>query len=87
METRLDKFGRVVIPKEIRDNLGLRPGERLVIEERDNNIILKPINGESPLYVKESVVVYSGKATDDIDKAVRAHRRERLKKVTRRGGK
>ena len=26
METTLDRFGRVVIPKQVRDDLGLKPG-------------------------------------------------------------
>jgi len=26
METTLDKFGRIVIPKRVRDDLGLKPG-------------------------------------------------------------
>ncbi len=34
METTIDRFGRVVIPKRLRDDLGLKVGEPLVIEER-----------------------------------------------------
>ena len=29
METTLDEFGRIVIPKEIRDDLNLKPGSRI----------------------------------------------------------
>jgi AbrB family looped-hinge helix DNA binding protein len=32
METRLDKFGRVVLPKDIRDHLDLKPGQVLKVE-------------------------------------------------------
>lgn len=42
MQTRIDKFGRVLIPKAIRKNLGLEPGETLQLEQSDKEIILKP---------------------------------------------
>ncbi|MBI4710191.1 MAG: AbrB/MazE/SpoVT family DNA-binding domain-containing protein, partial [Nitrospirae bacterium] len=43
METILDKFGRVVIPKEIRDDLGLKPGEVIQVKESGNEVVLKPL--------------------------------------------
>lgn len=46
METTLDRFGRVVIPKEIRDILGLKPGELLKVEQSDDEVILKPLREE-----------------------------------------
>ena len=38
---RIDELGRIVIPKEIRKNLGLREGEGLEIYVEDNKIIIK----------------------------------------------
>jgi AbrB family looped-hinge helix DNA binding protein len=81
METKLDKFGRVVLPKDIRDNLDLKPGQVLKIEKSDDEVILKPLRKESPLHVKDGVLIFSGTATGDIMEAVRLHREERLKKV------
>ncbi len=85
MKTTLDRFGRVVVPKDIRDRLGLLPGAEIEIDEKGNEVVLKPVEHEPPLMVKEGVLVYSGKATGDIRGAVRAHREERLKKTA--GGK
>lgn len=82
METTIDKFGRVVIPKEIRDDLGLKPGELLEVEKFENEVILKPLRAESPIHVKEGVLVFSGDATGNIKDALRIHREERLRKVT-----
>jgi AbrB family looped-hinge helix DNA binding protein len=42
MKTTIDRLGRVVVPKPIRDKLGLRGGERLEVEERDGVIDLRP---------------------------------------------
>lgn len=85
METTLDRFGRVVIPKEIRDILGLKPGELLKIEQSDNEVILKPLREESPIKVKDGVLVYTGMATGNLIDAVRAHREERLRKASSPG--
>ena len=38
---RIDELGRIVIPKEIRRNLGIRDGENIEIFTDDNSIILK----------------------------------------------
>ena len=81
METTLDKFGRVVIPKEIRDDLALKPGEVLQVEKSDHEVILKLLREEPALQMKEGVLVFSGVATGNLKDAVRIHREEHLKKL------
>lgn len=41
---RIDELGRVVIPKEIRRNLGIRDGENVEIYTESDSIILKKYN-------------------------------------------
>ena len=38
---KIDELGRIVLPKEIRRNLGIRDGENLEIFVEDNEIVLK----------------------------------------------
>ncbi len=38
---KIDELGRIVVPKEIRYNLGIRDGEPLEIYTSDNSIIIK----------------------------------------------
>lgn len=82
METTLDRFGRVVIPKEVRDILGLKPGELLKVEQSDDEVILKPLREEPPIKVKDGVLVYTGIATGNLMEAVRGHREERLRRAS-----
>ncbi|HZK50758.1 MAG TPA: AbrB/MazE/SpoVT family DNA-binding domain-containing protein [Actinomycetota bacterium] len=42
MRTTIDSAGRVVIPKALRDRLGLGGGDDLVIVERDGHIEISP---------------------------------------------
>ncbi len=81
MKTTIDRFGRVVVPKDIRDRLGLKPGAEIEIDEQGNEVVLKPVERETPLKLEEGVLVFTGNATGDLMEAVRTHRVERLLKV------
>lgn len=41
MRTTIDRAGRVVIPKAIREAAGLRPGTELEIVEQDGRVVLE----------------------------------------------
>jgi AbrB family looped-hinge helix DNA binding protein len=44
----LDKAGRVVIPKPLRDELNLGPGDALQLETEGEQITLRPVRGAIP---------------------------------------
>jgi len=49
MRTTIDRAGRVVIPKPIRDRLGLRGGEELELREEDGRIEIGRAIGDEEL--------------------------------------
>lgn len=51
MTTRLiiDKAGRVIIPKPLREELHLAPGDALEMETAGEQITLRPVRGTGPL--------------------------------------
>lgn len=53
MLTIIDKAGRLVIPKRIRDRLGLRGGERLEVDEAEGEIRIARPKREVPLVETE----------------------------------
>jgi len=81
MEATLDKFGRIVIPKQVRDDLGLSPGAVLRVEEAGEGIVLKPVPGQSPLIVEDGVLVFTGEVAGDLERVVQWDREERAKKL------
>ena len=79
METTIDRFGRIVIPKRIRDDFNLKTGAPLRIVEGDNEIVLKPIEDEPSLIEKDGVLVFTGKAVGNIEDNLEQSRRERTR--------
>jgi AbrB family looped-hinge helix DNA binding protein len=57
MRTTIDKAGRVVLPKELRDILGLCGGEVLEIRETDGRIELEPVVASVRLEDREEGLV------------------------------
>jgi len=84
MQASVDRFGRIVIPKRVRDDLGLRPGSVLRVEQREGEVCLVPLEEEPGLTVKEGVLVYGGQARGDLEAAVAEVRQERLDKLAGR---
>ena len=85
MEATLDRFGRIVIPKKIREDFHLQVGSPIRIEEGEGEIILKPVEGEPNLVKKDGVLVFSGKVVGDVETAIEDHREGR-NKMLRVGG-
>ena len=79
MNTRLiiDKAGRLVIPKSLRQELGLESGDSLEMESIGEQITLRPVRGTGPLTKEHGVWVFrSGQplpaaATDEILQRIR----------------
>jgi AbrB family looped-hinge helix DNA binding protein len=45
--TRLSSKGQITIPKEIRDKLGLEPGDKVLMEAMEHAAIIKPLKRPS----------------------------------------
>lgn len=78
MQTSIDKFGRVLIPKSIRDHLGIKPGALVQVFEHDHEILLKLTKHKNSLKTKDGVLVFTGEATDDIESAIDKQRDDRI---------
>jgi len=82
MHTRLiiDKAGRVVIPKSLREELHLEPGDALEMESAGEQITLRPARGTGPLTQEQGVwLFHSGhplppSTTDDMLQQIRKER-------------
>jgi AbrB family looped-hinge helix DNA binding protein len=83
METTLDRFGRIIIPKDVRDDMGLEAGAILQIEKEGERIVLQPVHGEPKITEKKGILVFTGTAVGDVGAALHEQRKRRLKKMAR----
>src|SRR5437764_910720 len=68
----LDKAGRVLIPKSLRDDLNLEPGDTLELDSEGEQVTLRPVRAASPLRKKQGVWVFhtgkkiAARTTDEV---------------------
>jgi AbrB family looped-hinge helix DNA binding protein len=57
MRTTIDGAGRVVLPKALRDALGLRGGQEIEISVRDGRIEIQPVSVPMRLVDRSGILV------------------------------
>jgi AbrB family looped-hinge helix DNA binding protein len=83
MKLRLDKLGRVVLPKPLRARYGLRPGTELEVSEGAQEFILRPARSSPTMVNDRGIWVHQGVPQGEVDlaKVIREDREERLKRL------
>lgn len=82
MQLTLDRFGRMVLPKSLRDDLGLSQGDQLDVDERDGGVWLRPVRKQDPLTRKDGLLIFTGESTGDLARALDDQRRARIRKAS-----
>ena len=59
----IDRAGRVLIPKNLRRDLHLGPGDELRLDSEGEEITLRPVRPKALLKKEQGVRVYQGEAT------------------------
>jgi AbrB family looped-hinge helix DNA binding protein len=83
----LDKAGRVVLPKPLRDELELAAGDTLELESRGEQITLRPVRGSTPLQKERGIWVYrtgrplTAATTDQTLRQIREERDQKNRKA------
>ena len=67
LRARTSTKGQVVIPKEVRDLLGIAPGDEVVFELGDNEAKIRPAGRSSGLSELTEIVPRREKLSKDVD--------------------
>lgn len=79
----LDKAGRVVLPKALRDKMRLGPGDDLLIESEGERITLRPVRPQATLKKEYGVWVYQGEPSDEsIPDLIEREREKRARELS-----
>lgn len=85
--TKVDSKGRIVLPKDVRERLGITPGTEVEVREEDGKAVVEPeddpqriIERMERLVEETSAEDRETKPLDDVDPVARKHR-----EVVRRG--
>jgi AbrB family looped-hinge helix DNA binding protein len=62
MKLRIDKAGRIVVPKPLRERLGFKPGTELVAIEQSGGVLLKRIEQRPSMVKVDGLWVHQGRA-------------------------
>jgi AbrB family looped-hinge helix DNA binding protein len=82
--TTVDRFGRVLIPKALREAAGLCEGTNVEVIKEDHGLRIVPREESVLLKAVKGVLIASGEAAGDLAAAVRRHRQQRLGKLAGR---
>jgi AbrB family transcriptional regulator (stage V sporulation protein T) len=83
----IDKAGRIVLPKAIRDELHLSPGGTLEVEVAEDRIVLRPARVKPRLYKKYGIWVFHTGVPMDVDLVEKTRKKIRDERETRFLGK
>lgn len=81
MRTTIDTAGRVVIPKVIRDELGLLGGQEIEVIARDGQVVIEPAGTAVHLVEEKGLLV--GKADEDLPPLTTEQVRDIIDRVRR----
>lgn len=85
----IDKAGRIVIPKKMRDELRLKQGTRLRIERCGDQLLLEPDLPEARLEIRDGFPVIVGNlpiTVEEINDVIRRGYEERNRRILEGSG-
>jgi AbrB family looped-hinge helix DNA binding protein len=80
----IDKAGRIVIPKKMRDAMGLRAGTRLRLERSGDLLVMEPPVEEARLEMRDGLLVLVGggkRTVEDVNREIQEERERRMRFV------
>jgi len=83
MKLRIDRSGRIVVPKPLRKRLGLDPNQELELVEQSNGVLLRPVRQEPALIKLGGVLIHQGVAEPGFnwDQVIDDVREERIQQL------
>lgn len=84
MTTVVDEAGRIQLPEDVRSQLGVGPGDQVILEPRAGEWVLKSVHAPAALTWEGNVLVHQGTSQPSAaaESLVDQARDERLRQLT-----
>ena len=79
----IDRAGRIVLPKPLRDQFNLHPGSQLEIKTMQDYLELKPVDAAPALVSQGGLLVHQGTSPLPLTDATAQAREERIVSLSR----
>lgn len=82
---RLDKAGRLVIPKSIRREMRLEAGDKLALERQGDQLILKPVRPTAGMKKEHGIWVFHSEQAQNVSvvELIEQDREKRIRELMR----
>jgi AbrB family looped-hinge helix DNA binding protein len=77
MKAVMDKQGRIRLPRALKEQLGIQPGDEVQLEEQNGDWLLKAAKGSGGLQWKGNVLVHEGVSACSAENILQELREER----------
>jgi len=81
MITTLDKFGRIIIPKRLREDLGINSETALNISEDNKRIVIELVKEKTTIVNRDGILVFTGKLEKKRIDLIKSDRNKRMRKL------
>lgn len=82
-KTKVDRFGRIVIPKRMRQAIGIKTDTEVYLETRDNGILMIP-NNLNPIVKEDSgIMVVCSEPLEEFTDFIDLDRQKRIRKIVK----
>ena len=84
MKTIVDEAGCILLPEDVRAQLGVKPGDEVLLEARAGEWVLKAATAKAGLAWEGNVLVHQGTSmtSPTIESAIEELRNERFQQLT-----
>ncbi|MGA9042739.1 MAG: AbrB/MazE/SpoVT family DNA-binding domain-containing protein [Terriglobales bacterium] len=81
MNLKIDRAGRIVVPKPIRQRLGLQPNTEIEIVEQADGVLLRPLQQQPSMIKENGLWVHLGQIdpTYNVNRLIDDVREERIR--------
>lgn len=81
---KIDHAGRIVLPKAVRDRMGLEAGSNLELSESEAGLLLTPVREGPSLVKRDWLLMHPGKLAKGHywSRLIQDHREDRIRELT-----